>query len=355
LAVERRHLPTLDGWRAVAIVAVLGCHAHWPTAALNRMAPYGAMGVSVFFALSGFLITRRLMEEWRGAGRVNLRNFYVRRAFRILPPILVYLAAVSLLGFGLHLIPMDGAQLAASLFFYRNYLTEPVTQGWYTGHFWSLAVEEHFYLFWPVLLWMAGLRRARWLAPALALAVGLWRWADSHYDWVGRLNPALRGSVARTDYRLDILLFGCAVALVWDEPRVHALGKRFGGTLLAVAAAAAAVCCQVWTPPGYMTMVAVLMALLPAATVAKPQSWAGRILELPLLAWVGRMSYSLYIWQQLFLPSSELPRPFGMWQSGLWNLAAAFACAAVSFYVVERPAMAFGKRLLRRGAGGQLS
>jgi peptidoglycan/LPS O-acetylase OafA/YrhL len=67
------------------------------------------------------------------------------------------------------------------------------------------------------------------------------------------------------------------------------------------------------------------------------------------------MSYSLYIWQQLFLPSSELPRPFGMWQSGPWNLAAAFACAAVSFYVVERPAMAFGKRLLRGSAGGQLS
>jgi peptidoglycan/LPS O-acetylase OafA/YrhL len=333
----------------VAIVAVLCCHAHWPSAGLNRLAPYGAMGVSVFFALSGFLITRRLMEEWRAERRISLRNFYVRRAFRILPPILVYLAMVSLLGFGLHLIPMDGRQLAGSLFFYRNYLSSPVTQSWYTGHFWSLAVEEHFYLMWPLLLWMAGLRRARWLAPAMALAVAAWRVADNHYDWIGRLNPALRGSVARTDYRLDILLYGCAVALVWDDPRVKALLARIGGTALALAAAVAAICFQVWTPPGYLSMVAALMALLPAATVAKPQSWAGRILELPLLAWVGRMSYSLYIWQQLFLPSSELPRPFGIWQSSPWNLAAAFACAAASFYVVERPAIAFGKRLLRRG------
>ena len=341
MAVERNRLPTLDGWRAVAIVAVLCCHAGWPNAAV---APYGAMGVSVFFALSGFLITRRLMEEWRGAGRIDTGSFYVRRAFRILPPILVYLAVVSLLGFGLHLIPMDGGQLAASLFFYRNYLTAPVAQGWYTGHFWSLAVEEHFYLIWPVLLWMAGLRRARWLAPTLALAVAGWRVADARYDWVGRLNPALRGSPARTDYCLDILLFGCAVALIWDERRVRAMLQRIGGTGLAVGAAALAVCCQVWTPAGYQTMVAALMAVLPAATVLKPRSWAGRVLELPLLAWVGRMSYSLYIWQQLFLP----PHPVGMWQRGPWNLAAVFVCAAGSFYAVERPAIAFGKRLLGR-------
>ena len=336
MAIERHYLPTLDGWRAVAIVAVLCCHAGWPTAAL---APYGAMGVSVFFALSGFLITRRLME----GRRIHLADFYRRRAFRILPPIVVYLAVVAVLGLGLRLIPMDIGQLLASLFFYRNYLTAPVSQGWYTGHFWSLAVEEHFYLFWPALLWIVGFRRARWLAPALALAVAVWRVADSHYDWIGRLNPELRGSVARTDYRIDILLFGCAIALIWDDPRVRALFERIGGTALAVSAAVVAICCQVWTPPGYLTMIAVSMALLPAGTVAKPSSWAGRILEIPLLAWIGRMSYSLYIWQQLFLP----PRATGVWQQAPWNFAAIFACAAISYYCVERPAIAFGRRLAR--------
>jgi len=297
------------------------------------------MGVSVFFALSGFLITRRLMEE----RRIDLPGFYRRRAFRILPPIVAYLAVVALLGLGMRVIPMDPGQLWASLLFYRNYLTAPVSQGWYTGHFWSLAVEEHFYLFWPALLWIVGLRRARWMAPALGLSVAVWREMDAHYDWIGRLNPALRGSLARTDYRLDILLLGCAVALVWDDARVQALLQRFGGTALAVAAAAAAVCCQVWTPPGYLTMVAALMALLPAATVAKPSSWAGQILNLPLLAWVGRMSYSLYIWQQLFLP----PRAAGMWHQAPWRLAAIFGCAAASYYWVERPAIAFGRRSRR--------
>jgi peptidoglycan/LPS O-acetylase OafA/YrhL len=329
LAVERHYLPTLDGWRAVAILAVVCCHAGWPTAAI---APYGAMGVSVFFALSGFLITRRLMAEQR----IDLAGFYRRRVFRILPPILVYLAVVAVLGLELRLIPMDREQLLASLFFYRNYLTTPASQSWYTGHFWSLAVEEHFYLLWPALLCLAGFRRARWMAPALALAVALWRVADTRFDWVGRLNPGLRGSLGRTDYRLDTLLFGCALALIWDDPRVRVLFQRIGGTSLALAAAMAAVCCEVWKPQGYLTFVAVFMALLPAATVARPRCGAGRVLELPLLVWIGRLSYSLYVWQQLFLPP-KAP----------WSFVAIAVCAAASYYLVERPAIAFGKR--RRG------
>jgi peptidoglycan/LPS O-acetylase OafA/YrhL len=225
----------------VAIIAVLF---------VTRGGPSGTgsvwrHGVSVFFALSGFLITRRSME----ARRIDLAGFYRRRAFRILPPIAVYLAVAALLGLGLRLIPMDPGQPWASLLFYRNYLTAPVSQGWYTGHFWSLGVEEHFYLMWPALLSIAGLRRARWVAPSLALAVTLWRLADSHYDWIGRLNPAPRGSPARTDYRLDILLFGCALALVWDDARMQALFQCIGGTALAVSAAVAAVCCQVCTYP----------------------------------------------------------------------------------------------------------
>ncbi len=204
-------MPTLDGWRAVAILAVLCCHAGWPTAAI---APYGAMGVSIFFALSGFLITRRLMDE----GRIDLASFYRRRAFRILPPIIAYLAVLWMLGFR--------GQLLASLLFVRNYITPTAPQAWYTGHFWSLAIEEHFYLLWPASLYVAGFRRARWIAPALALMVAGWRAADLHYNWIGRLDPALRGSLARTDYRLGTLLFGCAIALVWDDPRVRALFEQ---------------------------------------------------------------------------------------------------------------------------------
>jgi peptidoglycan/LPS O-acetylase OafA/YrhL len=344
LAVVRHYLPTLDGWRAVAIVAVLCCHAGWPTPTL---APYGAMGVSLFFAISGFLITRRLTDE----KRIDLAAFFRRRAFRILPPIVVYLVVLAVLGLWLRVIPVDSAQLLASLFFFRNYHTALAGHGWYTGHFWSLAVEEHFYLFWPVLLSIAGFRRARWLAPLFALAIAGWRALDLHYGWVAHWNPALAGSLGRTDYRLDSLLLGCAMALIWHHARVQALLERISGTALAIAAAVAAVCCQIWTPPAYLTIVAALMVVIPASTVAQPRCWLGRILEWRPLAWIGRLSYSLYIWQQLFLA----PSPAGLWQRAPWNLAAAFACAAASYYLIERPAIAFGRSLAQGPLGPRSS
>jgi peptidoglycan/LPS O-acetylase OafA/YrhL len=162
-----QHLPTLDGWRGVAIIAVLCCHIRWPSTVLLRLAPYGAMGVHLFFALSGLLITGRLIGEHAASGRIRWANFYIRRAFRILPAALLYLLAVSLTGLGFRIIPMDTPQVLASLFFLRNYLIEPTSGGWYTAHFWSLAVEEHFYMLWPLTLSVFGLRKAVWAAPLL--------------------------------------------------------------------------------------------------------------------------------------------------------------------------------------------
>ena len=89
MSVEIAKLPTLDGWRAVAIAMVLFCHVRLPGEFLAGASPYGAVGVHVFFAISGFLITYRLIEEADGTGTVSLRQFYIRRAFRILPPALV--------------------------------------------------------------------------------------------------------------------------------------------------------------------------------------------------------------------------------------------------------------------------
>ena len=103
------HLPTLDGWRGVAILLVVCCHIRWPWAAAESLAPYGALGVHVFFALSGFLITTRLLEEYARSGDIAWGNFYIRRIFRILPPAFACLAILALLGFVLHLIPWTAA------------------------------------------------------------------------------------------------------------------------------------------------------------------------------------------------------------------------------------------------------
>ncbi len=342
------HLPTLDGWRGVAILAVLCSHIRWPFPVLVQVGQYGAMGVHLFFALSGFLITRRLIEEHQRTGWIDWKAFYIRRVFRILPPAFLYLAAAAGLGLGLHVIAMDRMQLIASAFFFRNYLTETGPNSWYTLHFWSLAVEEHFYLLWPAVLVLAGLRKARFAVAPLALLIALWRGLDGHYQWVAALNPLLKDSVRRTDYRLDILLWGCAAALFWSEPRFREWVRRWAGSAMVGAVLAATAACLWWHPPGYLVALAILMALLPVATVARPDSWVGRILEWGPVSFVGRISYSLYLWQELFFPIFGVQPTLGWLQVFPWNLAPAFGVAAMSYYLVERPFIAWGRVLQKR-------
>ena len=173
---------TLDGWRALAIIAVLAdhivgyeFHGHRWLFALTRI---GANGVSLFFAISGFLICSRLLEEQSAFGRISLKGFYIRRACRILPAALAYLMFITLVAF-LGYIAVDRREFWATVFFWRNYLPiRWIHRGWggYTVHYWSLAVEEHFYLVWPILLVATGKRKARVVALALAFLVAGWRW-----------------------------------------------------------------------------------------------------------------------------------------------------------------------------------
>lgn len=343
-------LPTLDGWRAIAILAVLSTHVRWPLPFLLKLGQYGPMGVHLFFALSGFLITTRLLDECQRSGRIDWPNFYIRRAFRILPPAFCYLSVIAVLGLGLHSIPTSASQLAASAFFYRNYLTSTSPEPWYTAHFWSLAVEEHFYLLWPLILALAGFRKAIVAAPCLGLAVGIWRALDEHYHWVAALDPLLLGSVQRTDYRLDILLFGCAAALLWSQNQVRTVVRQFAGSASVVAVLLATVACLYWQPPAYLSLLAILMALLPIATLARPESWIGCLLESRVLTLLGRISYSLYLWQQLFLPVFGVQPTLGWLQAWPWNLIPAFGVAALSYYFVEKPSIAYGKTFQRRRA-----
>ena len=185
------------------------CCSPWRSTALSACI--------LFFAISGFLITNRLLEEYESAGHVSLRSFYIRRAFRILPAALTYLLTLCVLGFALGWIPLTAGQILSSALFFRNYWVEPAAQSWYTGHYWSLSVEEHFYLLWPGLLVALQPRRARWVVPPLALLFAIWRGFDTQFGWVAALNPAWRDLVGRTDYRMDGLLWGCTAAFVWDS------------------------------------------------------------------------------------------------------------------------------------------
>ena len=343
------YLPTLDGWRAVAIAGVLLDHG---TASFFRGSGWysflrtGPNGVSLFFAISGFLICSRLLEEEQVLGRISLKGFYLRRACRILPAAFAYLGILALLGVS-GLVIVTRLEWWSCILFFRNYLPPDwIRAGWggYTIHYWSLAVEEHFYLLWPALLAFSGRVRARYIAAALSVAVAIWRSWDFHHQLVNRYLPGLLFP-SRTDVRLDALLLGCLAALVMAEPRWRTWVQRHFTVGVWWLCVFAYVLTQVITRKhDYGLQESALLAMLVAGTVLHPGGVVGRVLENPALKGVGRLSYSLYLWQQLFLiPGGRWP--LSILQRFPWNLILVFLLAGMSYELVERPLIRLGHRL----------
>src|SRR6185369_12963633 len=241
-----QHFPTLDGWRAVAILIVMLHHAadsirrSLGEGVVGKLAAefydHGRWGVNVFFGISGFLICSRLLSERRRYGRINLGGFYIRRASRILPPLLAFLIVVGLLGLR-GVVDIDFNHWLSALGFCANYFTG--RQTWYLGHFWSLAIEEHFYLLWPAILASFSIHSALRVGVGLALVVGAWRWFDQVFQIFPEPPP-----MARTDTQLDGLMWGCVFAILHDNwawrAKLKTLthGFRLVACLLAVGALA---------------------------------------------------------------------------------------------------------------------
>ena len=345
------YVPTLDGWRAVAILLVLACHASG-----SALAQRGGVGVDIFFGLSGFLIGSRLFAEQRRNGSISLRGFYARRAFRILPQYATYLIVIGLLGaFGV--VRLYRSEWAACALFVRNYLPKDLVGGdfenaWYTGHFWSLAVEEHFYLIAPVLLAFLGpARLGKYLVPA-AVALIAWRGLDARLHLFDRVLPGVDPNL-RTDLRFDGLLWGWALACRLDHEPTRERWRRLVRPPVWFAFALIFAAVVLKRPPMYRTFTAMLVPLLLAGTVLHPRSWAARVLEWGPLRAIGRLSYALYVWQQLFMIHAEHQRSSALHALQVlpWNLVAAAVCAGLSRYAVELPCLELGRRILARRAG----
>lgn len=330
-------IPTLDGWRAVAILMVSVCHLaqmFWEGLRpdLVQRFLYGAFGVDIFFGISGLLITTLLLREWDATGQINLRAFYVRRAFRIVVPCFVYVMFLVAAG-----LIYSRTELLASLFFYRNYLNQDLF-GPHTPHLWSLAVEEHFYLLWPMTLALVTPRYGQLTAGWGAILVSLWRVAAmANFPGLSNAFPYYR-----TDYRMDSLLWGCAMAfLIRDEKVRSLLVSRFKLVwwLLMVVAL---VCCVLFiTIPLVRVWIPILMGFILAGTVLHPEWLFGRILELPALRWIGKLSYGLYLWQLAFIVPFNVPNK-GWWQQFPQNIIIMLLVVVVSYYLLEIRLMRLG-------------
>jgi peptidoglycan/LPS O-acetylase OafA/YrhL len=337
---KSNYIPTLDGLRAVAILMVIVSHAV-SARAHPGIVSVGHVGVLIFFALSGYLITSRLLNEYNAHGRISLRNFYLRRVFRILPPALFYLLTVSTLTLT-GVVVCSWATIRSAVLLYTNY-AEVGDFGWRVGHFWSLSVEEHFYLFWPALLMLFGVRKGWRTAASIAVTICIWRILDDRFHFLAWLfhDAHLAVDSYRTDLIADVLLWGCCLAFFLRPPFRNAIGP-IASSIIAVATMILLVTLGVLR----INHVTMLEHLLPTiclgAVVAAPNTPIGRFLELPPMRFIGRLSYGLYIWQQLFLGGwgSRLPL--------LFALPAILACAFFSFVVVEQTSIRFGRKLIRR-------
>lgn len=349
-------IPTLDGWRGVAILMVLADHIGQNSRFKDQMwAHLGSFGVDIFFVLSGYLITARLLDERRKSLTIGLHQFYLRRAFRILPLVVAYLLTLGLLSLFVNLVDFRPAEIAGSLFFLRNYQFAADPQGMYTAHFWSLSIEEHFYLVWPALVLWLGNRRALWLALAGAAGCATWRlYGFTHpHSASARWFPAGFTNVAiiRTDIRIDGLLLGCALAILLIRPSIRAfIFHNFPKETPLVAAFLIFLNLERTNAMPTLTTYLLLAVMLGSMLVVQ-EGLAYQWLNARILVWIGTISYSMYVWQQLFLLHPDNSTPLGTLGVFPYNLACTFAAASCSFYFLERPAIAFGRQFVRRMEG----
>ena len=348
------YIKTLDGWRAIAVLGVMAYHGRPLDTGqpLSRVLELGEHGVQLFFAISGILICSRLLEEQRLHGNISLRGFYIRRVFRIQPAAVLFLASIAVLGVAGILHPSLPATLSA-LFCFRNYYA--TTHAFsrpddiYTAHFWSLSVEEHFYLFLPALMVLAR-RRLLPVMGALTAASVVWSMVGAHLTGAGEANVHWR-----TDISLPSLLVPALLALLLTRPAFRERMSNLTRHNFVLFLSVAAIVVLKMRFHGHMLLPVMFLGfpLMVITTVLHPEGWLGRLLESRPFVYVGRLSYSLYLWQQLFILREAGSSPLGALQRLPWGIAAVFAAAMLSFYLVERPLMRLGHRMAPPATAGR--
>lgn len=343
------HRPGLDGLRGLAVLAVIAFHSN---AALRG----GYLGVDLFFVLSGYLITSILVAEYEARGRIDLRSFWVRRARRLLPAVLVLMPAIAVYA-KVWAQPIEIARLRAdalaTLAYVANWRAILANKSYWEifadpsplEHTWSLAIEEQFYLAWPLVV-VAVLRR-RGAAPRRALfavSIGLalvsaalmlawWSPERTSRVYMGsdtRAAAILVGAALATLLRPDQKLSPRAVRVLDGSGGVAALGLAFAYVSLAGQSP------LLYHGGFWLTELAALVLI--ACAVAGEASFVGRALSFRPLAWVGTISYGLYLWHWpvdvvLSVERLHVRSPL----LDLLRLALTFAVALASYRWIERP------------------
>ncbi len=324
-SLSENRIPSLDGLRAISIGTVLLAHAstHFVLTPLHIKSVHAVLamlsyfGVTVFFVISGFLITMLLVREYSRTSQIDLGGFYRRRAVRILPASLFYVAIIVLLGHPSIIQSVFALTFTTSYYFDHSY--RPLQ------HLWSLSVEEQFYFLWP-LVFATGLRNARrycWVMMAVCPLVRIALRGTGYVDYSYRA-PAIADSLAA----------GCLLAFYQD--RMREIVKKYF-----VCPVPFLVLCLVTVVTAgvlYRTQFVLLWGLIPCLIALSTCAAIERrdpFLNSRPLVWMGLLSYSLYLWQQTFLVFDGPLNYLSV------RLLLTFAAAYISYRFIEQPMLRF--------------
>ncbi len=353
---SQRYMPGLDGLRAIAVLAVIAYHLD------PGLAPGGLLGVSVFFTLSGYLITDLLLGQREALGRLRLGDFWLRRARRLLPALFLMLAVVvawvTLLDRSL--LPGLRGDVLAAVAYVSNWWNIVRDASYFArfgpppplDHLWSLAVEEQFYLIWPFLLWL-GLRYVpgRFTLAGLTLAGAALSAAAMAWIYEPGVDPTR--VYEGTDTRAFALLVGAALAMVWPSRKLRADLITVRGRLLLDTAGVVGLVViglLIWRTSEYSPLLykgGILLltvgTVLAVTALVHPASWLGVAVGWAPLRWLGVRSYGIYLWHYpiivLTAPSMQQKASLGL---EVIQVVATIAVAALSWRFFEEP--------IRRGA-----
>lgn len=348
------NIPALDGMRAIAVFLVIIYHFGF------AQVP-GGLGVLIFFVLSGFLITWLLLKENDSTGRISLRNFYLRRALRIFPAFYCFwLGTVALLAFtGRHI---DWPHAISALFYTSNYyqgIFKPADS--FVSHTWSLAIEEQFYLLWPGIFYLfrKDIRRLSMVAGGLILFTWIWRWV---LQFAVHVDQSYIYRAFET--RIDHLMVGCLLALTLRRGALDGVCHklcRFSWMPLVSAALLFVSACIYGQSPYYRDAIGfviepLLVAVLLIQLIHFSSTPAWKWIHSRVLNWLGRISYSLYLYQQITLhPAHRLLEKFPVIIQLLAGIAFTIIMASASFYLVERYFLQLKQKFTVRSAQARQS
>ncbi|MBW4889840.1 acyltransferase [Mucilaginibacter sp. HMF5004] len=345
--LQQSHFPSIDGLRAISIIMVLIRHVTVDT----NLDKYfnGGIGVEIFFVISGFLITTLLLKEKEKYGTISLKKFYIRRILRIVPVAFLFVMVLIALNY-MFALGISRNSFIMSLLYIKNMPIKSGQMDWYSGHFWSLSVEEQFYIFFPACIMLSINKTKIWITILVA-AIPL-------ISYVAFLNlPFFANRVVHTVTFIFInmlgqgtaaILTGCLLSILLFKGYFKKLPSGKWTTLILFIAALAIHSIPYSTFWSYVcVMIFDFLIGFVIILNLNPDNYFARFLNTPIMVKLGILSYSLYIWQQIFTHNQPWAHLFKYADSPLINLPALFIVAYVSYYFYEKKFLRLKDRFVR--------